>query len=187
LGTGMLNVVGSLNNYAAGEQGPGLVNPVGWDSETVPTTAAANSIVDVYTFNVAVAGQFEATLCWDDAINNSNPGGGFNGTNTFSRVNLTDLDLYLFSVNGDGSLGQNIDYSTSDIDNVEYLFDNLAPGKYQIDIANAQYAPPSDTTYGLAWSVVPEPSSVLLLTIGGVALMLAYRRKREIQFGADAA
>ncbi|HZZ27625.1 MAG TPA: PEP-CTERM sorting domain-containing protein [Pirellulales bacterium] len=187
LGTGMLNVVNSLKNYAAGEQAPGLVNPVGWDSETVKTTATPNSIVDAYTINVPIAGLFQATLDWDDAINNANGGtagvngsGTFNGTNTFSRLNLTDLDLYLFSVNpADGSLIQVFDYSTSDIDNVEYLYDNLPAGTYQLDVADAQYAPPSDTVYGLAWTAVPEPASFVLMAVAGV-LVLAYRRRRAL-------
>jgi Subtilase family/PEP-CTERM motif len=181
LGTGMLNVVGSLQNYAAGRQQPGLVNPTGWDSQTVAAGAAANTIIYAYTFNVPVLGQFMATLCWDDPVTINSPGAGntFANNSTFARGILTDLDLYLFAVNGDGSLGQNIDFSTSDIDNVEYLFDNLAPGKYQIDVANAQFAAPQATTYGLAWTVVPEPATVLLMIIGTAALAFVVRKRRS--------
>jgi hypothetical protein len=95
-----------------------------------------------------------------------------------ARGTLTDLDLYLFQVNPNGSLGQNVDYSTSDIDNVEYLYDQLTPGRYQLDVANAQYAAPQATTYGLAWTVsVPEPTSMALLLVPG--LLLGRRRSRR--------
>jgi hypothetical protein len=93
---------------------------------------------------------------------------------------LTDLDLYLFKVNPNGSLGQNVDFSTSDIDNVEYLYDDLASGMYQLDVVNAQFVTTQDTTYGLAWSTVPEPASICLMVLGGIALAWAYRRQRAL-------
>ena len=183
LGTGLLNVVGSLRNYAAGRQGPGLVNPIGWDLNTVPAGSAANTIVSAYTISIPVSGAFSATLCWDApvAIAGATGNGSWQSTSVLTRGTLTDLDLYLFAVNPDGSLGNNIDYSTSDIDNVEYLSDYLATGKYQIDVVNAQFATPQDTTYGLAWAV-PEPPTVLLLLMGLAGLMgtLLLRRRRAL-------
>jgi hypothetical protein len=155
---------------------PGIVLPVGWDRNTVAAGTPANTITDAYTFNIPVGGLFRATLCWDspEAIANAGAGntyqnGGTVATlSTFTRNMLTDLDLYLFSLNGDNSLGQNIDYSTSDIDNEEYLYvPNLPAGSYQIDVVNAQFATPADTTYGLAWSV-PEPTALGLLLIPAV-------------------
>jgi hypothetical protein len=183
LGTGMLNVVSTLANYSAGRQTPGLVNPVGWDTQTVPTTAAANSIVDAYTINMPVSGLFSATLCWDDFVNSTNTGAGnttVSGTTTFNRANLTDLDLYLFQSNAPGTnLLNNVDYSTSDIDNVEYLSDVLPLGIYQLDVVNAQYAPPQATPYGLAWAV-PEPASMSLIAVGSLA-MLSRRRRGKLK------
>src|SRR5262249_35291355 len=41
LGTGLLDVVQSLKNYSAGRQGPGIVNPPGWDVNTVAQGLAA--------------------------------------------------------------------------------------------------------------------------------------------------
>ena len=183
LGTGLLNVVGSLRNYAAERQGPGLVNPIGWDLNTVPAGSAANTIVSAYTISIPVSGAFSATLCWDApvAIAGATGNGSWQSTSVLTRGTLTDLDLYLFAVNPDGSLGNNIDYSTSDINNVEYLSDYLATGKYQINVVNAQFATPQDTTYGLAWAV-PEPPTVLLLLMGLAGLMgtLLLRRRRAL-------
>ncbi|HUO06838.1 MAG TPA: S8 family serine peptidase [Phycisphaerae bacterium] len=176
LGTGLLNEVGSLKNYAAGRQPAGLVNPIGWDLNTITAGAAANTIVARYTINVPVSGLFKATLCWDApvTIGNAGAGGTWQPASTLTRNQLTDLDLYLFQVLPGGALGNNIDYSTSDIDNVEYLYDNLPAGNYQIDIVNAQFNVPQDTTYGLAWSV-PEPTTLLLIALGFPMIL---RRRR---------
>src|SRR5262249_25505674 len=98
---------------------------------------------------------------------------------TFTRGQLTDLDLYLFALNPDGSRGANIDFSTSDIDNVEYLYDTLAAGKYELDVANAQFAAPQATTYGLAWTAipVPEPAAFVLAAVGLMALLGHAKRR----------
>ena len=118
LGAGQLNLVGSLVNYAAGEQGPGApgaanVLPTGWDYESVAANAAANTM---YTYNFAYggakAGAFQATLAWDDLININNPApgnmfqpsGGPNPASTLAFTPLTDLDLYFFQVNPNGTL-----------------------------------------------------------------------------------
>ena len=181
LGTGLLNEVNSLKNYAAGRQEPGLVNPIGWDLNTVPAGSAANTIVFAYTINVPVSGTFSATLCWDDpvAIAGATGDGSWQNTSVLTRGTLTDLDLYLFALNPDNSLGNNIDYSTSDIDNVEYLSDNLPTGNYQIDIVNAQFAAPQDTTYGLAW-FVPEPQLCCMLLTGLMVAPIVLRRCRAL-------
>jgi hypothetical protein len=182
LGTGLLNEVASLKNYVAGNQGPGNVNPTGWNLNAITKGTAANTIVARYTLNVAVAGLFKATLAWDDpvAIANAGANNTWQNTSVLTRGQLTDLDLYLFQLLPGGALGQNIDYSTSDIDNVEYLYDILAPGTYQIDIVNAQFAAPQDTTYGLAWTVppaaAPEAATLALLA---TTLPLLIRRRRK--------
>jgi len=204
LGTGEMNVVNSLLNYKAGQQGPtnvtgNPVNPVGWDVQTVPAGAAANTIVDKYDFSLPTGlglyGSFQATLAWDDVVTASNLTlGSFGANTTFARNTasggnynpaagtaapmMTDLDLYLFQLNANGTLGPSVTYSTSDIDNEEYVYSQgLAAGNYELDITNAQYNAPSATPYGLAWSTtyVPEPGSLGLLSVGLLGLM---RRRR---------
>jgi hypothetical protein len=209
LGTGEMNVVNSLLNYKAGQQFPtsqtdAPVNPIGWDMETVPKGAAANTIVDQYDFNLASSlgttgigtGSFQATLCWDDpvTISNSSALTTVGSNTTFSRTTLsggtfnpgggtaaplmTDLDLYLFQLTGSGSLGNPVNYSTSDIDNQEYVYaTGLFAGNYALVVTNAQYGAPSATPYGLAWStqVVPEPGTWALLS-AGVAVWICGRR-----------
>ena len=179
LGTGLLNEVASLKSYVAGNQGPGLVNPTGWNLNTITKGTSANTIVARYTLNVPVSGLFKATLAWDDpvAIANAGANNTWQPASVLTRGQLTDLDLYLFQLLPGGGLGNNIDYSTSDIDNVEYLYDTLAAGNYQIDVVNAQFAAPQDTPYGLAWTVpaaVPEAGTLFL----AITLPLLARRRR---------
>jgi hypothetical protein len=207
MGTGEMNVVNSLVNYRAGQQRPtnvtgNPVNPIGWDVTTVAQGAAANTIVDKYDFSLGSGlgayGALQATLCWDDPVTINNPGAGntFGANSTFARNTasggnynpgggaaaplMTDLDLYLFQLNPNGTLGQNIDYSTSDIDNEEYVYaPGLAAGSYELDVADAQYNAPSATTYGLAWATVyvPEPGMATMLGVGLIAASLRHRRR----------
>jgi PEP-CTERM motif len=96
---------------------------------------------------------------------------------------LTDLDLELFQVNNLGQkLGGPIDFSTSDIDNVEHIyFPGLAAGKYDLEVLN-RMANQSDV-YALAWSV-PEPATFVLLMLGAPLVYLARRCRMAAQRGS---
>ncbi|HWB99169.1 MAG TPA: S8 family serine peptidase, partial [Bryobacteraceae bacterium] len=175
LGTGMLNIPASLANLDAGEQGYNQnVAPTGWDINTVLAGTLANTLTNFYQFDAPYGGTFSATLCWDDPVSITNPGANnsYQGASTLTRNMLTDLDLYLFKLTPSGSTII-YDYSTSDIDNVEYLYDTLTPGSYDIIVANASYAAPSDTTFALAWMTVPEPAALAWLAM---AIPLLKRR-----------
>jgi hypothetical protein len=187
LGTGQLDVVRSLQNYAAGRQGPGVVGPIGWDFNTVANGTLANTIANRYDFSTPVQGLFQATLCWDSPVTiaaNPGPGGtwqldGVNST-SFARGALTDLDLYLFALNPNGTLGANLGFSTSNVDNVEHIYlPNLLRGNYEIDVVAAA-AVTADTPYGLAWFTVPEPGSWQLLCTGiGIGLVTSCVRRKH--------
>jgi subtilisin family serine protease len=194
LGTGQLNIVASLNNYVAGKQGPGLVTPIGWDFNTVTAGTLANTITQRYDFRTG-GGVFQATLAWDDPVtitanagpNNTWQLGAAGGppSSTFARGGLTDLDLYLFALNPNGTLGANIAFSTSIIDNVEHLYvPMLATGSYEIDVVAAA-AVGADTPFGLAWSTVPEPGSWALLGLGMAILVGVRQRRRLREAGPD--
>ena len=69
LGTGQLNAVQSLKNYAAGQQGPGFVNPTGWDLRGISGYSQFSTELGIdyndYTFTVNAGGTFSATLTWN--------------------------------------------------------------------------------------------------------------------------
>jgi|GEM_PF-1754648 len=204
LGTGQLNLLHSLTNYAAGEQGPGApgaanVLPIGWDYETVAANAAANTM---YTYNFSYGGSptaaFSASLAWDAPVTINNPGAGnsfqVSGTAaTTSTFNATaapaDLDLYFFQVNPNGTLLE-LGFSNSNLDNMEHIYDlptdglgnlvGLAAGNYQLDVVAPGGIGAAAVPYGLAWSFasVPEPGAATMLGIGLIAASLRRRRRR---------
>jgi hypothetical protein len=193
LGTGQLNLLNSLTNYAAGEQGPGapgaaVVLPTGWDYENVPENAAQNTM---YTYNFDYTGAansaFQASLAWDDQVEIANAGagntfqtsGGANPVSTFARDNLTDLDLYLFQVNPNGSLAE-VGWSNSDVDNLQHIYydpTSMADGDYQLDVV-APNGSNDATPYGLAWTFVsvPEPTTAVIFVAGSVGMLMRRRR-----------
>ncbi len=196
LGAGQLSLVGSLTNYAAGEQGPGApgaanVLPTGWDYESVPANSAANTL---YTYNFAYGGSkgsaFQATLAWDEVVNIMNaapgnmfqPSGGPNPTSTFASAALTDLDLYFFQVNPNGTLVE-LGWSNSNVDNVEHIYDQplggLPAGNYQLDVVAPNGLGATAIPYGLAWTFVPEPASLSLALVALPVAYFAARRRRR--------
>lgn len=200
LGTGQLNVLNGVRNYLAGEQGPNgpgaaNVGPIGWDVETVPASAPANTI---YTYNFAdtfPATAFQATLCWDLPVNIVNPAAGntfqtssaTQAASTFNPGAFTDLDLYLFKVDDDDTLTE-LGWSNSNVDNVQHIYyqdldadgdpQTLAGGDYQLDVVapNGTVANTS-VPYGLAWTFVPEPAALWLLALPA-ALLRRHRRRQ---------
>jgi PEP-CTERM motif len=81
-------------------------------------------------------------------------------------------------------LGGPIDFSTSDIDNVEHIYSpGLAAGNYDLEVLN-RMANQSDV-YALAWSV-PEPTTLALLILGTPIVFLALRRRKAAHGGSRA-
>jgi hypothetical protein len=148
-----------------------------------------------YKFTVPGMGQLSATLTWDRlaTLNDTNGNGIWDAGETFNAKNasggmtgtgaqlLTDLDLELFILNPDGSKGPLLDFSTSDIDNVEHLYPQMLGGGNTYDLAVFDRASGQGDTYALAWSViapVPEPSAICLVLAGLPLIWLAKRRSR---------
>lgn len=191
LGTGLLDVAGSLRNYKPGEQNPGNVGPIGWDLHTItPNTFNEYRIVHALPHG---ATQITATLAWDRflQLTDSNDAlkpnalwesGATSATGADDKIRsfrLNDLDLEIWNLSTMGGPSK-VFFSNSDMDSIEHVhwmvphamrndqfairvnFFNRWDG-FQID------------SYGLAWRVVPTPGgAVLMLTLG----VFAARRRR---------
>ena len=109
------------------------------------------------------------------------PSGGANPTSTFASVPVTDLDLYFFQVNPNGTLVE-LAWSNSNVDNVEHIFDQpmggLPSGNYQLDVVAPNGLGATAIPYGLAWTFVPEPASLLLALMALPMAYFAARRRR---------
>ncbi len=96
LGTGQLDMLNSFTNYAAGQQGPGLVDDTGYDLDTVAAGA-----INTYQFTT-YGGEFRATLVWDRFVSlaDTNGNGQWDFTDTDGNGILDEAE----DVDGDGNL-----------------------------------------------------------------------------------
>jgi hypothetical protein len=144
-GAGELNILNSYNIQQGGESNGGATTPVslpslyGWDYESSLEVNGQR----LYEFEVSAGTQLEdlsVVLAWNQNIvdTNGNP-------NQFVPVEeLANLSLELLD-----STGATVDFSFSDVDNVEHVFqDALTAGIYQLRVSNDNgFA----SDYGLAW------------------------------------
>jgi len=174
-GAGELNVYNSYQILQGGEfngvQGDPAtsVGEYGWDYEDI---VAGNDLV--YEFAVAPNQEFRdlsIVLNWHMNIIDQN-----NSQFVFDPVeSLANMDLRFYD-STNGFLGNLIDSSVSDVDNVEHIFfDQLAAGTYHL-VVSSDLA----TDFGLAWrfTTVPEPGSAGAILIG-LACFLSRRKRRS--------
>lgn len=170
LGTGQMDVVTTGLNYTAGQHGPGNVPNMGWDLNSLSATS-----IKSYLFTDI--NKIVATLTWDRIISANNLGADnlFDpATTTFTNSGLTDLDLFLYRI-VPGGPDVIVDWSTSDIDNVEHIFNLTLPlGNYRLEVANQGNR---GDEYGLAWRAVPTPGMMSMLACAGVITL--GRRRRD--------
>ncbi|MCG3179299.1 MAG: hypothetical protein BIFFINMI_01633 [Phycisphaerae bacterium] len=204
-GAGALNLTQAWTQYSASTgtgSKPGDVGLTGWDVNVVAQNAPQD-----YTINQSLhAGQtLTATLIWfmDRTVGNYNAAASnpYPST-TFSNDSFDDLDLLLYKadVNGDPtgdpivasisgwSPGSPTDPTTAvyGLDSVEHIyFDITDPGDYVLRVrwAGEVFDFVSDAqseNYALAWSVTPEPGTILLLILGGAAILALAARRRPV-------
>jgi Subtilase family len=186
MGAGQLDVSRALVQYDAGEQGPGVVESIGWDKQSA---TVEGEYFDYVLGDALSAGDFiSATLAWDRQtlyLDNGMTGVYEPGTDSLLGLPLDNLDLYLML--GDETLtGQALWSSVSEVDNLEHLFWEIpAAGEYKLRVVftgDVTFLPGFESTpdFTLAWwagASVPEPASggVLLVMLG-----LLGRRVRAI-------
>lgn len=179
-GAGAMDLVASAEVYYSGTTdvdgaGGGLIDVSGWDSGSV----GLGSFTD-YLF----AGEFTQDLALTVALNWF-AGRSFNGvTDSASDDSFANLDLQLWSVDGNGQFVSKVGESMSIYNNTEFLRINwLASGRYGLRVTFDEmvYDATNSVTaesYGLAWRTfaVPEPGCFGMSSLG---LLAVWRRKRQ--------
>lgn len=154
----------------------------GWDLGSVVSDAEASTgRVNVYQLGTPLAAgdTFTAALTWfaDRTVGST--------LASAADVSLSNLSLEVWR--DDGSLGTMVAQSVATYSTTEFLrFAVTEPGLYSLHVAgldqlyNLAATPVMDTTYGLAWNVVPVPEpSGMILAVAGLAAMVALPRCRK--------
>ncbi len=209
-GAGLLNLTRAWDQYTAstgtGSKPTGPVGRVGWDVNTVSEGAPRDYLIDT---PLAAGDTITATLAWfmDRTVSGYDENASDPGANTdFFNDSFDDLDLllYLADINGDAT-GDPIAASISNwdvndpnadplgLDSVEHMhFTVDQAGQYVLRVRWTQelfdFVGDAQTEdYALAWEVVPEPGTIILLLVGSTGLLVAVARRRQQQLARAAA
>jgi hypothetical protein len=162
-GAGQVNGEVLSMQYLAGEQGPGLVNPIGWDLNTISNLQTYDYTIDP---SLIFGSKLSATLSWYRMVDRIDNGNGIvdAGDIFTAPIPLSDMNLQILK---NGIL---VAESISAADNVEHLFIDIdRSAQYTLRVVGTGVFGPVDTPqrFGLAWfgTAVPEPNSFAMLVI----------------------
>jgi hypothetical protein len=175
-GAGQVNIYNSYHILKGGERdsaqdgGAASIGRYGFDYDSAFGGSSGSNSTGSYTFTADFSKWMEvlfASLVWNVDISEK-------GADPVGTATLYDLDLMLY----DTTIETLVASSTSTLDNTENIwFDLVGGNSYRLDVVRGSGQGDFLWDYGLAWRVVPEPATVALLGIGGVALLLRRRRR----------
>ncbi len=170
VGAGRINLDRAYDQYLSGTtdvagQGSGNLGSVeneGWDFGLVSDGTDNDYYISV---ELQAGTDFSATLAWFRDRT-------YVGSAVYDN-GQSDLDLIIFDASG-GVFAGEISRSISDYNVVEHLYFTVPTTGYygiRVNFDGVVFGSQSSEEYGLAWSSVPEPATVVLLVIGGLALL----------------
>ncbi len=150
-GAGMLNAVAAYKHLTAGQRKPGNVPPVGWDNNLLDKSQTPQNTYR-FTLPEPTDRVITVTVVWNKHYNSAYPFEPQPGKDANIRLELRAVDLK------DPANSILLDYSDSDVDNVEHIYFQTDPNytSYEISVSYSDADNRSDTSpqrYGLAWSV----------------------------------
>jgi hypothetical protein len=155
LGAGQVNAYRAILQFQAGQQSPGKVSAIGWDSNVVESEQYQEyAIADSLMADSFVA----LTLTWDRLITLKDKNGDrlFQIGDSFKNDGINNLELYLMREQ-DNDIAQNVWASVSKVDNLQHIFIKIpTAGKYKIRVVfKAMPKNEPMQRYGLAWWTAP--------------------------------
>jgi hypothetical protein len=157
-GSGMLNAVGAYKHLVAGRNKPGDASTTGWDLNQLDEKSSLQNIYRI-TLTDSIEQFINITVTWNKHYNSVYP---------FEPVPEKDgnLRLELWAVDPeDSSKDYLLDYSDSEIDNVEHIYCRADANytNYEIVLSYSNVDTENQVAgtqlYGLAWNVNDAPNS----------------------------
>jgi hypothetical protein len=154
LGAGQLNAYRAYLQLQAGQQFPGLVRAMGWDSQIL----YANQFRDYVFEQPLLAGSYvSATLTWHRQIflRDKNGNRHYDIGEGFVGSPINNLDLYLLREQ-DEDISQSLWSSVSQVDNTEHIFFPIpTTGRYKLRVVfQSGTNPLAVQRYAIAWWAV---------------------------------
>jgi hypothetical protein len=155
LGAGQLNASRALQQFQAGQQSPGQIKAIGWDSHVVESAQYQEYIL---TQPLMAESFVSITLTWDRLVNLNDKNGDrlFEIGESFKGEELNNLALYLMREQ-DNDISQNVWSSVSKVDNIQHIFVKVpTAGRYKIRVVSSSTKNNQPIQrYGLAWWTAP--------------------------------
>ena len=172
-GAGQIDGLTLAAQYLAGEMAPGLVDPIGWDLNSIGNGQFDRLRDRSEPDSGQHADRHADVVSARRAAPTTATASSTRATRSTSLQTLSDLDLQILR---NGTL---IAESTSNVDNVEHLHFDRRPGRPSTRCAcRGLNVYGGSEQFALAWygTAVPEPASLALAVLAAIGLALLRRR-----------